>query len=70
MGGDTAGPKLKWVIIGAETGNRKDRVIPKREWVMHIKRQCDEAGVCVWMKDSLRELMGEDFVQVKPWWNG
>lgn len=28
--------KVKWIIIGAETGNRKDKIMPKREWVENI----------------------------------
>jgi len=56
-----------WVIIGAETGNRKDKVIPKKEWIMEIKEQCRNAGVPIFMKESLRELMGQDFVQEFPW---
>ncbi len=70
FGGDQAGAKLKWVIVGAETGNRVGKVIPEREWIMSIKRQCQKAGVSLWMKESLRELMGEDFSQDKPCWNG
>ena len=71
LGGGTKGlNRVKWVIVGAETGNRKDKVIPEREWIMSIKRQCAEAGVSLWMKESLRELMGQDFCQDKPWWNG
>ncbi len=30
----------KWIIIGAETGRRKDKVIPKREWVEEIVESC------------------------------
>ena len=26
----------KWIIIGAETGNRKDKIVPKREWIENI----------------------------------
>ena len=59
--------KIKWVIVGAETGNRKGKVIPKKEWIMTIKEQCKEAGVPLFMKESLRELMGNDFVQEFPW---
>lgn len=57
---------VKWVIIGAETGNRKGKVIPKREWIEAIVEQCREAGVPVFMKDSLRGIMGEDFIQEWP----
>ena len=58
------------VIIGAETGNRKGKVIPKKEWIMDIVKECDKAfKVKVFMKESLRELMGEDFRQDKlPWY--
>ena len=56
-----------WVIIGAETGNRKDKVIPKREWIEHVCQACGKAGIPVFMKSSIRELMGEDFRQEYPW---
>jgi len=56
-----------WVIVGAETGNRKDKVTPKRDWIMEIKAQCDVCGVPLFMKESLRGIMGADFVQEYPW---
>lgn len=57
----------KWVIIGAETGNRKDKVIPKREWVDNIVEAASITGMKVFMKESLRDLMGDDFRQEFPW---
>ena len=51
--------KAKWVIIGAETGSRKDKVVPKAEWVQHITDRCNEAGVPVFMKDSLIPIIGD-----------
>lgn len=48
-----------WVIIGAETGNRKDRVVPQKEWIGNIVRLCDAMGVPVFMKNSLIPIMGE-----------
>lgn len=48
-----------WVIIGAETGRRKDKVIPKKEWIDNIVRLCDEEGIPVFMKDSLISIVGE-----------
>ncbi|MCK9470712.1 MAG: phage Gp37/Gp68 family protein [Bacilli bacterium] len=63
----TLGNYLDWVIVGAETGNRKDKVIPKKEWIMAIKEQCKASGVPLFMKESLRKLMGEDFIQEYPW---
>ena len=56
-----------WVIIGAETGQRKDRVIPDKAWVDRIVRCCWDYGTHVFMKNSLREIMGDDFIQQFPW---
>ena len=56
-----------WVIIGAETGQRKDRVIPEKAWVDRIVRCCWDHGTHVFMKNSLREIMGDDFIQQFPW---
>ena len=61
-------PLLKLIIIGAETGNRKGKVIPQKEWVDNLVRQADAAGVSVFMKDSLRTIMGDDFRQDKLLW--
>ena len=58
--------KLGWVIVGAETGNRKGKVIPQKEWVLNIMSACENAGVPLFMKDSLMALMGEDFTQAFP----
>ena len=49
-----------WIIIGAETGRRKGRIIPKREWIGDIVGWCDRSGIPVFMKDSLLGIMGED----------
>lgn len=66
--GDLArGEMPQWVIVGAESGNRKDKIIPKREWIIDIKNQCKDANVPLFMKESLRELMGQDFIQEFPW---
>ena len=48
-----------WVIIGAETGHRKGKVTPEKIWVENIVETCDEAGVPVFMKDSLIPVVGE-----------
>ena len=57
----------KWVIVGAETGNRKGKIIPKREWVENIVEAAQITKMKVFMKESLRELMGADFRQELPW---
>lgn len=57
----------QWHIIGAETGNRKGKVVTQREWVDHIVEYSDRNHIPVFMKESLRELMGDDFRQEFPW---
>lgn len=59
--------RWEWVVIGAETGNSKHNIVPKREWVEEIVKVCKEYGTPVFMKESLRELMGADFRQEFPW---
>lgn len=58
--------ETNWVIIGAETGNRKGRVAPKKGWIMKFVDACRASGTPLFMKESLRELMGEDFIQQTP----
>jgi protein gp37 len=48
--------KVDWVIIGAETGNRKDKVIPKKEWIEAIVNYCKEINIPVYLKDSLKDI--------------
>ncbi len=58
----------KVIIIGAETGNGKGKVIPQKKWIDYLVRQADEHHSAVFMKESLRQLMGDDFRQDKlPW---
>ena len=58
---------IKWIIVGAETGNRKGKVIPKREWIEHLSETCRKSNVPLFMKESIRDLMGNDFRQEFPW---
>jgi protein gp37 len=56
-----------WVIIGAETGNRKGKVIPEKSWIDDFLKHCKKFSIPIFMKESLRELMGTNFVQEYPW---
>lgn len=58
---------VNWIILGAESGNRKDKVVPRREWIDNIVQVCEERNIPVFMKESLRGLMGEGFRQEFPW---
>lgn len=61
----TASP-IKWVIIGAETGRRKGKVIPKRGWIEDVVDGCRKAGIPVFMKSSLADIWGGRLVQEFP----
>ena len=59
--------RASWLIVGAETGNRKDKVVPKKEWIDNIVETAKLTQASVFMKESLRSLMGADFRQEFPW---
>lgn len=61
---------MDWVIVGAETGNRRERVRPSREWIGRIDELCRYTGTPLFMKESLRTLMGDGFRQEFPWKGG
>ncbi len=67
LGGGQKVNGVKWVIIGAETGNRKGKIVPKREWVQNIIEQCHTASVPVFMKNSLANIWGSKLIQEFPW---
>lgn len=57
-----------WVIVGAETGNRKNKVIPQKDWIDDIVDDCDYNGIPVFMKDSLIPIIGEENMRREfPW---
>ena len=58
---------MNWVIVGAETGNRKGKVAPRKEWIDEIAYECKRCRTPIFMKESLRDLMGDDFRQEFPW---
>lgn len=57
---------IDWVVIGQETGNRKGKVIPKREWVEAIVEQCKAAGVPCFLKGNLSAIWGGEMIQELP----
>lgn len=59
-------PHCKWLIVGAETGRRKGKVIPKREWIEHLVYYCRKWNIPIFMKSSLAEIWGEPLIQEFP----
>ena len=58
---------ISWVILGAETGNRKNRVIPEKKWIEKAVARCQMLGIPVFMKDSLAEIWKEPLIKEFPW---
>lgn len=57
---------MDWIIIGAETGRRKGKVVPKRKWIKDIVDVCKEINIPVFMKSSLADIWGEPLIQEFP----
>lgn len=57
----------QWVILGAETGNRADKVTPRREWVDQITQFCAENEIPVFYKDNLRAHFPDLPPSASPW---
>ncbi|GAI63917.1 unnamed protein product, partial [marine sediment metagenome] len=51
---------IDWVILGAETGNRKNKIIPKREWIEKIADYCKRDKIPIYLKGSLRDIYPEE----------
>lgn len=63
---DTISNFADWVIVGAETGKRKDKVIPKRAWIERLLTECRKYNIPIFMKSSLLEIWGEPLIQEFP----
>ncbi len=56
---------IKWLIIGAQT---KPYRPPKIEWVQEIVQAADKAGIPVFLKNNLRELLIPDALMNDIFW--
>ena len=63
---DEDAPKPEWVIVGAETGNRKDKVIPEKSWIESLLEECRKYDIPMFMKSSLADTWGEPLIQEFP----
>lgn len=57
---------FNWIIIGAETGNRKGRVKPKKDWIDSIVEECKKHDIPIFMKDSLEGIWSGELIQELP----
>lgn len=59
-------PKPEWIIVGAETGKRKNKVVPERKWIEGLLEECRKYGIPIFMKASLAGIWGEPLIQEFP----
>lgn len=45
---------IEWVIVGAETGNRKGRIKPNPEWIESIRREAERLCIAIFFKNNFR----------------
>lgn len=57
---------FEWIIVGAETGRRKNKIVPKREWIEKLLELCRKADIPLFMKSSLADIWGEPLIQELP----
>ncbi len=55
-----------WLIIGQETGNRKEKITAKKEWINSLINQCRTEKIPVFLKSNLRSVYGEQLIQEFP----
>lgn len=44
---------IEWIIVGAETGKRKAKIIPQGEWVTSILENAQAEGIPIFLKRNL-----------------
>lgn len=52
-----------WVIVGAETGNRKGRVVPQKDWIEEVREYCQLKKIPLYEKDSLKSVVDRPLIQ-------
>lgn len=44
---------IDWIIVGAETGNRKGKIKPESEWIISIIKNAQAKGIPIFLKGNL-----------------
>ena len=48
---------ISWVIMGAESGRRPDKIAPEAKWIKEICKAADNLGIPVYLKNNLTPLI-------------
>ena len=55
-----------WIIVGAETGNSKDKIIPKYSWIENIVVIAGERDIPIFLKENLADIWKRELIQEYP----
>ncbi len=55
-----------WFILGMETGNRKNKIIPDLSWIKKIVNFCKTNKKPLFMKNNLKSIWKDDLIQEFP----
>jgi protein gp37 len=55
---------LDWIIVGAETGNRKERIVPLREWIEDIVFGAPDTPI--FLKNNIAEIWNRKDIKEFP----
>ncbi len=50
-----------WIIVGRETGHRKEKIIPERTWIDALIRNAREENIPIYIKDNIVDLFGPQY---------
>lgn len=55
---------FNWVILGAETGNRKNKIVPAKQWIDIIVAYCLSTNTPLFMKENIiKHYDGKKYTQ-------
>lgn len=52
--------QMEWIVIGAETGRDRGKVVPQADWIEDILAAADATGTPVFMCKSMEKIVGAD----------
>ena len=55
-----------WIIVGAESGNRKNKIIPEKKWIENIRQYCRNNNIPFYEKDNLKNILNRELIQEFP----
>lgn len=57
---------FKWIILGAESGTRKNKIKPDPSWIEEIIITCVNNNIPIFMKDNLKPYYSGQFLKQFP----